>query len=165
MPNWGTSGELTEKDVDLMARFLLQEPPQPPEFGMEEMQATWKVMIPPEERPRKKMNDYDIENIFSVTLRDTGQIALIDGDSKKILKIIDTGYAVHISRYSASGRYLFVIGRDAKINLIDLWMEKPDNVAVIKIGLEARSVETSKYKGLKTSTPSPGPIGRHSTSS
>ena len=35
-----------------------------------------------------------------------------------------TGYAVHISRVSASGRYLFVIGRDAKINMIDLWMEK-----------------------------------------
>jgi nitrite reductase (NO-forming)/hydroxylamine reductase len=40
-----------------------------------------------------------------------------------------------------------VIGRDARINLIDLWMEKPDNVAEIKVGLEARSVETSKYKG------------------
>ena len=47
---------------------------------------------------------------------------------------------------SASGRYLYVIGRDAKINLIDLWMEKPDNVAEIHVGLEARSVETSKYK-------------------
>ncbi|MDH3371727.1 MAG: nitrite reductase, partial [Gammaproteobacteria bacterium] len=59
------------------------------------------------------------------------------------------GYAVHISRVSASGRYLYVIGRDAKVNLIDLWMEKPDNVAEIKIGLEARSVDTSKYKGYE----------------
>ena len=42
-----------------------------------------------------------------------------------------------------------MIGRDAKINMIDLWMEKPDNVAEIKIGLEARSVETSKYKGYE----------------
>jgi nitrite reductase (NO-forming) / hydroxylamine reductase len=56
---------------------------------------------------------------------------------------------VHISRTSASGRYLYVIGRDARINLIDLWLEKPDNVAEIKIGLEARSVETSKYKGFE----------------
>jgi nitrite reductase (NO-forming)/hydroxylamine reductase len=50
---------------------------------------------------------------------------------------------------SASGRYLFVIGRDAKINMIDLWMEKPDNVAEVRVGLEARSVETSKYKGYE----------------
>ena len=40
-----------------------------------------------------------------------------------------------------------MIGRDAKINLIDLWMNPPQNVAEIKVGLEARSVDTSKYKG------------------
>ena len=95
------------------------------------------------------MNNYNIENIFSTTLRDTGEVALIDGDTKKIINIVKTGYAVHISRTSASGRYLFVIGRDAKINMIDLWMAKPDNVAEIRIGLEARSVDTSKYKGYE----------------
>ena len=42
-----------------------------------------------------------------------------------------------------------MIGRDGKINMIDLWMEKPDNVAEIRIGLEARSVETSKAKGYE----------------
>jgi nitrite reductase (NO-forming)/hydroxylamine reductase len=149
MPNWGTSGELTEKEVDLMARYVQQTPPQPPEFGMKEMKATWKLVVPPAQRPKKKMNDIDITNIFSTTLRDSGEVALIDGNSKKIINIVKTGYAVHISRTSASGRYLFVIGRDARINLIDLWMEKPDTVAEIKIGLEARSVDTSKYKGYE----------------
>ena len=147
MPNWGTSGQLSEKQVDIMARFLQQPAPVPPEFGLAEMKATWKVLVPPAERPKKKMNSLNIANLFSVTLRDAGQIALIDGDTKKIVNVIDTGYAVHISRLSSSGRYLYVIGRDAQINLIDLWMEKPDNVAVVKVGLEARSVETSKYKG------------------
>jgi len=146
MPNWGTSGDLTDEDVDLMARYVQQEPPTPPEFGMAQMKDTWKVIIPPEKRPKKKMNNWDISNIFSVTLRDTGEIALIDGASKKIINVVKTGYAVHISRTSGSGRYLYVIGRDAKINLIDLWMEKPDNVAEIRVGLEARSVETSKDK-------------------
>jgi nitrite reductase (NO-forming)/hydroxylamine reductase len=147
MPNWGTSGELSEAQVDLMARYIMNEPPQPPEFGMKEMKTTWKVIIPPEKRPTKKMNAIDITNLMSVTLRDSGEVALIDGATYEIVNIVKTGYAVHISRISASGRYLYVIGRDAKINLIDLWMEKPDNVAEIKIGLEARSVETSKYKG------------------
>jgi nitrite reductase (NO-forming)/hydroxylamine reductase len=149
MPNWGTSGELTEKEVDLMARYVQQTPPQPPEFGMKEMKASWKVVVPPAQRPKKKVNSINITNIFSTTLRDSGEVALIDGDSKKIINIVKTGYAVHISRLSASGRYLYVIGRDAKINLIDLWMEKPDTVAEIKIGLEARSVDTSKYKGYE----------------
>ena len=149
MPNWGSSGQLTEEEVTLMAKYLMNEPPIPPEYGMKKIKASWKELIPPEKRPKKKENNYNLDNIFSVTLRDAGQIALIDGDTKKIINIIDTGYAVHISRYSTSGRYLFVIGRDAKVNLIDLWMKKPDNVAEIKIGLEARSVETSKYKGYE----------------
>ena len=149
MPNWGTSGDLTEKEIDIMARYLQHEPPQPPEFGMKEMKETWKMVVKPEDRPTKQMNDLDLSNIMSVTLRDTGEIALIEGDSKEIVRIIKTGYAVHISRISASGRYLFVIGRDARINLIDLWMAEPDTVAEIKIGMEARSVETSKFKGTE----------------
>jgi nitrite reductase (NO-forming)/hydroxylamine reductase len=147
MPNWGSSGEMSPEQVDMMARYLQHEPPQPPEYGMAEMKATWKVVVPPDKRPTKQMNKVNLENVFSVTLRDSGQVAIIDGDTKEIVNVVKTGYAVHISRLSASGRYLFVIGRDGKINMIDLWMEKPDTVAEIKVGMEARSVETSKYKG------------------
>ena len=147
MPNWGTSGDLTEDEVNLMARYLLHEPTEPPEWGMAEMQASWKVLVPVDERPTSKQNDIDIENLFSVTLRDTGEVALIDGGTYEIHQIVETGYAVHISRISASGRYVYVIGRDAKISLIDLWMDLPEVVAEIKIGIEARSVETSKMEG------------------
>jgi nitrite reductase (NO-forming)/hydroxylamine reductase len=149
MPNWGSSGELTEAEIDIMARFLQQEPPAPPEFGMAEMQASWDVVIPPEDRPTEPQHDRNIDNFFSVTLRDAGQVAIIDGDTKEIVGILPTGYAVHISRVSASGRYIFTIGRDAKVDMIDLWMESPQIVATIKVGLEARSVETSKYKGYE----------------
>ena len=149
MPNWGTSGDLTEAQVDLMARYILIEPPQPPEFGMAKIRDSWNVVVPPEDRPTEQMNDLKLDNLFSVTLRDSGQIALIDGDTYEIHRVLDTGYAVHISRISASGRYLFVIGRDAAVNMIDLWMEEPDTVASIKIGSEARSVETSKFEGYE----------------
>jgi nitrite reductase (NO-forming) / hydroxylamine reductase len=149
MPNWGTSGDLKENEIALMARYLLNEPAQPPEFGMKEIKETWKITVPVDKRPTRKMNNLDIDNLFSVTLRDSGEIALINGTTKKIEQILKTGYAVHISRVSASGRNLFVIGRDAKINLIDLWMDPPQSVAEIKIGTEARSVETSKFKGYE----------------
>ena len=149
MPNWGTSGDMNDQEIDLMARYLLNEAAQPPEFGMEQVLATWKVHVPVADRPTKPMNDLNLDNIFSVTLRDTGEVAIIDGDTKDIVKRIKTGYAVHISRLSASGRYVFTIGRDAKINMIDLWMEEPTTVAEIKVGSEARSVETSKMKGFE----------------
>jgi nitrite reductase (NO-forming)/hydroxylamine reductase len=149
MPNWGTSGEMTEAEIDVLARFLQQEPPSPPEFGMADMKKTWTVYVPPEERPTKPMHDRNIDNFFSVTLRDTGQVAIIDGDTKEVFAILKTGYAVHISRLSASGRYVYTIGRDAKVDMIDLWMNPPEIVATIRVGLEARSVETSKYEGYE----------------
>ena len=149
MPNWGSSGELTDVQIDIMARFLQQEPPSPPEFGMAEMKASWKVMIAPEDRPTEPQHERNVDNFFSVTLRDAGQVAIIDGDTKEVVSILPTGYAVHISRPSASGRYVFTIGRDAKVDMIDLWMNPPAIVAEIKVGLEARSVETSKYKGYE----------------
>ncbi|MCB0321137.1 MAG: c-type cytochrome, partial [Bdellovibrionales bacterium] len=52
MPNWGSSGELTEKQIDIMARYLQHEPPSPPEYGMKEMKDSWKVIVPPEKRPK-----------------------------------------------------------------------------------------------------------------
>lgn len=147
MPAW--EKELSKEEIKLMAKYVQNEPIAPPEFGMKDMLATWKVVIPVEQRPKKKMNKYNIKNFFSVTLRDAGEVAIIDGDTKEIINIVKTGYAVHISRMSHSGRYLYVIGRDAKLDLIDLWMEKPEIVATLKVGLEARSVETSKYKGYE----------------
>jgi nitrite reductase (NO-forming) / hydroxylamine reductase len=149
MPNWGTSGDLSPQEIDLMANYLLNDPAAPPEFGMPEIKATWNLIVPVEKRPKEKQNKLDIDNLFSVTLRDTGEVALIDGASKEIVTIIRTGYAVHISRMSASGRYLFAIGRDGKIDLVDLYMDPPQKVAEIKIGSEARSVETSKAKGFE----------------
>lgn len=147
MPGFQSGGELNENEVDLMARYIQQTPVTPPEFGLKDIEATWKVIVPVKYRPTKKMNNINIDNIFSTTLRDDGKVALIDGDTKEIITTLNTGYAVHISRYSASGRYLYVTGRDARLSLIDLWMKVPAVVAEVKTGVEARSIETSKYKG------------------
>jgi len=147
MPSW--EGVLSPKEINIMARYIQQVPPVPPELGMAKMMASWKEFVPPAKRPTKKMNNYNISNIFSVTLRDAGKVALIDGDTKKIINVVDSGYAVHISRLSESGRYVYVVGRDGKVVMIDLWMKTPDRVAEIKPCMEARSVELSKYKGYE----------------
>ena len=149
MPNWGTSGELTTAQIDMLARYLQHPPPEPPEFGMPEMRASWKVLVPVDQRPDSPRHGRNTESFFVVTLRDAGQVAIIDGDTKEIVSIVRTGYAVHISRPSASGRYAYTIGRDARVDMIDLWADPPNRVAELKIGLEARSVETSKYHGFE----------------
>ncbi len=140
---------LSKEEVNAMARYIQHTPDVPPEFGMKEMTESWKVVVPVEQRPKKQMNAFNLKNMFSVTLRDTGEVALIDGDTKEIRSIVKTGYAVHISRLSKSGRYVYVIGRDGRLSLIDLWMEKPSVVAEIKVGSDARSVDTSQFKGYE----------------
>jgi nitrite reductase (NO-forming)/hydroxylamine reductase len=140
---------LTKEEITLMSKYIQNTPDVPPEYSLKDTMDSWKVIVPVDKRPTKQMNNFNLKNMFSVTLRDTGEVALIDGDTKDIRSIVKTGYAVHISRLSKSGRYVYVIGRDGRLSLIDLWMEKPSVVAEVKIGFDARSVDTSKFHGFE----------------
>lgn len=140
---------LSKDEIRDLASYVQMTPDTPPEWGMKDMLASWKNIVPVDKRPTKQMNKYNLKNVFSVTLRDAGEVALIDGDTKQIISRVKTGYAVHISRLSASGRYIYVIGRDGLLSLIDMWMENPQVVAEMKSGLDARSVDTSKFKGFE----------------
>jgi len=147
MPSW--KGILSDEEIDEVAEFLQLEPPTPPEISLGDMQESWKLIIPPDQRPKKPEHTKNWQNFFGVVLRDAGKVAILEGESKELVNIVDTGFAVHILRSSASGRYFYSIGRDGKITLIDLWMKKPDKVAEVKTCSEARSVDSSKYKGKK----------------
>ena len=147
MPDWGKQGFFTEAQTEVMAKFLQMEPPVPPEFSLEGMKASWKELVPVAERPTSPQTKRNWENYFVVTLRDAGQVAVIDGDNYDVISNVDTGYAVHITRMSATGRYAYVIGRDGKLALVDLWTEIPTKVAEVQVCYDARSVEVSKYNG------------------
>ena len=140
---------LTKEEIDIMARYIQQTPDVPPEFSLQDMEASWKLIVPVDQRPKKQMNKVNLKNLFAITLRDAGKLALVDGDTKEIWQVLDTGYAVHISRLSASGRYVYTVGRDGLVTLIDLWYETPTTVATVKLGADARSVDTSKFKGFE----------------
>jgi nitrite reductase (NO-forming)/hydroxylamine reductase len=147
MPDWGKQGVLTQEQTETMAKFLQIDPPAPPELSLAQMKDSWQLIVPPSERPTEPQSTRNIDNYFIVTLRDAGQVAIIDGDTYEIVNTVDSGYAVHITRMSASGRYAYVIGRDGRLALIDLWMEKPEVVARVQTCYDARSVEVSKYEG------------------
>lgn len=149
MPPWGKAGFLTKDEVATMARFLQMEPPEPPPLEMEDIEKTWNLMVPVAERPTKPETQLDWTNYTGVILRDAGKVAIFDSNSKKRVALLNTGYAVHILRSSASGRYFYAIGRDGKITLIDLWYKTPKVVAEVKGCIDARSVDGSKFKGFE----------------
>ena len=101
MPDWGRQGILSPAEVDLMARYVQQEPPVPPEMSLKQMKDTWKVFVEPDKRPKKPEHNRDWENFFSVTLRDAGQVAIIDGNTKEILNTRSTTWTPRRSRCSA----------------------------------------------------------------
>jgi nitrite reductase (NO-forming)/hydroxylamine reductase len=147
MPDWGKQDIFTQEQTEIMAKFLQNEPPTPPELSLQQMKDSWQLITPVDQRPTKPETTRNIDNYFIVTLRDAGKVAIIDGDTHEIVSEVDSGYAVHITRMSASGRYAYVIGRDGRLAMIDLWMEKPSVVARVQTCYDARSVEVSKYNG------------------
>jgi len=149
MPGWGRTGELTDEQAELMAAFMQLPAPIPPEMGLKEMKATHKLIVPVNKRPKKQQHKRDIDNYFGVILRDIGEGAIIDGDTKELVTTVRTGHAVHIFRASATGRYFYTVGRDGKVSLMDLYEKKPRVVAESRVCLDARSVDVSKYKGPK----------------
>ena len=140
---------LTKEEINMMARYIQNTPDVPPEFSLQDMKDSWKLIVPVDQRPKKQLNKINLKNVFAITLRDAGKLALVDGDTHKIWKILDTGYAVHISRLSASGRYVYTVGRDGLTTIIDMWYEEPTTVATVRLGSDARSVDTSKFKGYE----------------
>lgn len=148
MPAFG-GGELSAEDIKLLGRFLMEPPPAPPELGLAEIKESWKLVVPEDKRPKKPEHTRNYKNYFGVVLRDAGQVAILDGDTKEVVNIVKTGFAIHILRSSASGRYFYSIGRDGRASMIDLFMDKPGVVAEVKPCHDARSIDSSKYHGPK----------------
>ncbi len=149
MPNFGTSGVLNESDITKLASFLQLPPPEAPALPMADIQASWQLLVPVDQRPTEPQHTRNWENFFGVVERDAGKVTLYDGDTHETVVRLNVGFAVHILRSSATGRYFYAIGRDGVVTLIDLWAETPNVVATVKGCHDARSVDGSKFAGYE----------------
>ena len=143
----------TKKEIANLATFIQMEPPVPPEMSLEQMRSYTKEYVAPKDYPTKPMHGLNWKNFFVVIERDAGTAAIIDGDTKKIVTHIDTGYAVHVIKGTEHhkvehtkdvGRFWYTIGRDGKVNKIDLW-QTPEKmlVAETKMAYDARDIAVS----------------------
>jgi nitrite reductase (NO-forming)/hydroxylamine reductase len=143
----------TKKEIANMATFIQMEPPVPPEMSLEQMRGHTKQFVALKDYPTKPMHGLNWKNFFVVIERDAGTAAIVDGDTKKIVTHIDTGYAVHVIKGTEHhkvehvkdvGRFWYTIGRDGKVNKIDLW-QKPEKmlVAETKMAYDARDIAVS----------------------
>jgi nitrite reductase (NO-forming) / hydroxylamine reductase len=135
----------TKEEITDMATYIQMEPPVPAEMSLALMKERWKTYVEPKDYPTKPMHSLNWENFFLVILRDEGKIGIIDGDTKKVIAKVDTGYAIHVLKESSDGRFWFTQGRDGKMSKIDLWMSPPKVVADTQVAYDARDVAVSHY--------------------
>lgn len=145
MSNWGTSGEISDIEIEILAEYLQQPVPVAPDFGMADILESWDVFVAPEARPGTPQHDRDIDNLFAVALQGPGGVAIIDGDTKELVTVIETDGDVEVLRVSSTGRYLVTITRTAAVDMIDLYMDPPARVATVKTGFEARAVDIARH--------------------
>ena len=158
---YGTEGGMNNFDdifsadqIKMLATYIQMTPPIPPEMSLAKMKKSTKQFIALKDYPTKPQHGLNWENFFVVIERDAGKAAIIDGDTKKIIAHLDTGYAVHVIKglehhntdhpKDAVGRFWYTIGRDGKVNKIDLW-QTPDKmlVAETRMAYDARDIAVS----------------------
>lgn len=149
MPNWGTSETLSGRDISTLARFLQHPVPRPPDMDAFQIRDGWQQQRIPSERPATPQHDYALDAMFVVTLHDVGEIALLDGVSKTLIARVPVGSAPHRVAASPSGRYLYVMGRDGTVSLVDLFASPPQQVASVRIGYEARALAASAAEWME----------------
>ena len=144
---------LSKEEITLMAKYVQQVPPIPPEMSLALMKERHKVFVDPKDYPTKPLHDRNWENFFLVIERDVGKIAVIDGDKHEVVAHIPTGYAVHVLKpvehhegYHVEnlGRFWYIMGRDGMMTKVDLW-QTPDKmkVAQVQVAYDARDVAVS----------------------
>lgn len=158
---WGTEGGMnnfddifSKEEIRMVSTYIQMEPPIPPEMSLQMMKDATKQFVALKDYPKKPLHGLNWENFFVVIERDAGKAAIVDGDTKKIIAHLDTGYAVHVIKglehhntdhpKETVGRFWYTIGRDGKVNKIDLW-QTPDKmlVAETKMAYDARDIAVS----------------------
>jgi nitrite reductase (NO-forming)/hydroxylamine reductase len=87
-----------------MARYIQHDAADAARIRHEaDMKDTWKVLVPAGEAAHEEDEQLQHRQHLLGHPARHGEVALIDGDTKEIINIVKTGYAVHISRMSASG--------------------------------------------------------------
>ncbi len=57
---------LTKEEINIMARYIqLEHADVPPEFSLKDMQDSWKLIVPVNQRPKKQMNKVNLKNVFA----------------------------------------------------------------------------------------------------
>lgn len=129
---------LDEGDILKIISFI-KSPLNSPEWGVEEILKTRELKGLSE--TKGPLHPYDLSNMFMVVEGGTGSVAIMDGDSFKILDKVKVGVIHGGPKYDYSFHYAYMVSRDGWIVKYDLYQLK--EVGRIRVGINTRNIAVS----------------------
>ncbi len=141
MPPWGKL--LSDEEIQAMLAFVRSEPQAASlEWTSQDIQKSRQVLVQEDGLPAAPTHTANLDNLMLVTEREGRAIAVIDGDTHRLVGKIPASYRAHGYAFSPTQpRWAYNVGRDGWVFKIDLYTLQP--VRKVRIGLDSRSVAIS----------------------
>ncbi len=132
-------GILGEGEIQGLVRFI-RTPVREPLWGLQEILKTKKMTgLKEVDRPLHRI---DLTNLFMVVEGGKGRVAIMDGDSFRVLDRVDVG-AIHGGpKFDHRLHYAYMVSRDGWVVKYDLYQFK--EVGRIRAGINTRNIAVSR---------------------
>ncbi|RMG38430.1 MAG: cytochrome C oxidase Cbb3 [Gammaproteobacteria bacterium] len=140
MPPFGD--KLSDGQIQALVDYIYTPLPKVPEWGMAQIRASHKVLVPEDQLPTRPVHRADPMNLFVVVELGDHHATILDGDRFEPLIRIKTHFALHGGpKYSPDGRFVYFASRDGWISKFDMWSLQ--YVAEVRAGINARNAAVS----------------------
>jgi mono/diheme cytochrome c family protein len=134
--------QLSEEEVQSLVDLIYEPLPVDPEWGIDEMLATYILHAPPEELGDRPVFEADPLNLFLVVELADHHVTVLDGDRFEPIHRFPSRYALHGGpKYGPDGRFVYFASRDGWISKFDMY--NLTLVAEIRAGINTRNAAVS----------------------
>jgi mono/diheme cytochrome c family protein/DNA-binding beta-propeller fold protein YncE len=140
MPAFGD--KLDAGAIKALAGYIFSAPATVPEWGLREIRASRKTLVPDSALADKPVHHADPMNMFVVVELGDHHVSVLDGDRMEVIYRFKSHYALHGGpKYSPDGRYVYFASRDGWISKFDMWNLKL--LAEVRAGINTRNLAVS----------------------
>ena len=142
MPAWGPTG-LTDEEIWALVGYIRSEASaESVQWEMDQIAASRQVLVDEASLPDEPTHDGNLDNLMLVTEREARSIAVIDGDTHRLLAHVPASYRAHGYAFDPTNkRWAYNVGRDGWLFKIDL--NTLQAVTQVRVGLDSRGLAIS----------------------
>lgn len=136
------AGKLDSAAIRSLADYIYTPPAHVPDWGLEQIRASHKLLVPDSALSDKPVHNADPMNLFVVVELGDHHATILDGDRFEPIFRFKTRFALHGGpKYSPDGRYVYFASRDGWISKFDMWNLKV--LSEVRAGINTRNLAVS----------------------